>query len=381
MKIGVVTYWYGNSNYGMIMQCWALQQYLKKMGHEPYVIRYQPERPWYIRLAKWCLKYLLCAVSSKHRAALKQEKYNAIKDKERGFDEFRKQHLDFSARVYKNIRELRKKPPVADCYIAGSDQIWCVDLVKDKNAQGYYLSFGDKKIKRIAYAPSFGHMQYDKNNEHLLTKALSGFDYVSCRENNGVEICRRLGVPAQKVVDPTLLLEIDDFKRFCHKADYKDYIFIYSVNISRAEDLYWESIKAMFPGKKVVVTQASGSFSGGELFGKEVEYAYETPSGWLSLINNADLVITSSFHGVVFSIIFNKRFLFVPIKGRFSSTNDRIYDLLKSLDLMYFVVSCPDDYKRIQNERINWGEVNNKKKCLIGESEVFLAQSLINEHE
>lgn len=376
MKIGVVTYWYGNSNYGMIMQCWAFQQYLKKMGHEPYVIRYQPERPWYIRFAKWCLKYLMCVFSSNQRAVLKQEKYNAIKDKDRGFDDFRKTYLDFSERFYKNIGELRKNPPVADCYIAGSDQIWCYDVSFDENGKGYYLDFGSENTKRVAYAPSFGRLIYNDNNIGALSRALSKFDSVSCREQRGVEMCKKAGIVAQHVFDPTLLLAKEEYESLCNHKAKDDYFFIYSVNIGKAEDVYWDRLKEYFPNKKIVVTPASGSITGGEIFGEEVIYNYATPEEWLSLIKNAEMVITSSFHGVVFSIIFNKRFAFIPIKGAFESTNNRILDLLKSLDLESLIINKPDDYKEIQSMVIDWAMVNNKRINLIEESISFLENAL-----
>lgn len=375
MKIGVVTYWYGNSNYGMIMQCWALQQYLKKMGHEPYVIRYKPERPWYIRMVKWCLKYLMCVVSSSHRVALKQEKYNAIKDEERGFDVFRKLHLDFSERVYKNIGELRRYPPVADCYIAGSDQIWCSDL-RDKNAWGYYLTFGDDAVKRVAYAPSFGHMKYDKSNEGLLSEALSCFNAISCRESNGVELCNTLGFVAKKVMDPTILLSSNDYLPITEEVECNDYIFIYSVNVRSKEDIYWDAVKTTFSNMKIVVTPASGSISGGELFGNEVEYDYAKPGQWLALIKNANMVITSSFHGIVFSVLFNKPFAFVPLKGQYITTNNRIVDLLTAVGLDCLIVDDADDYKRILGLEVDWDSVNEKKKTLIKESIDFLIESI-----
>lgn len=376
MKIGVVTYWYGNSNYGMIMQCWALQQYLKKMGHEPYVIRFKPERPWYIRFVKLCLKYLLCVFSSRKRAELSLEKYNAKRDMDRGFEEFRRIHLDLSERYYKHLSELRKYPPKADCYVAGSDQIWCSDLSKDNEAKGYYLAFGEKSKRRIAYAPSFGRQQYSIDKQDLLRDALKNFDYVSCREKKGVEMCKGLGVNAMKVVDPTFLLGRGDYEQLVRETHKQTCIFIYSVNIEYASDLCWEAIKTTFSNKKIVVTPASGSIAGGELFGKEVEYDYATPGGWLSLIKSAEFVITSSFHGVVFSVIFNTPFVFIPIKGEFASTNNRITDLLDDLGLKDRIVMFEDEFQCKCNKEINWEYVNQKRENIIKESMNYLRDSL-----
>ena len=156
MKIGVVTYWHGSSNYGMMMQCWALQHKLKEMGHEPFVIRFDPERPKYILLAKKMIDKFKRFLSKGYRIEARnndeRERYNAEKDKLRAFDAFRGKHLQFSERYYRYASELIKNPPMADCYIAGSDQIWCMDLSIDGNAKGMFLAFGDDNIRRVAYA-------------------------------------------------------------------------------------------------------------------------------------------------------------------------------------------------------------------------------------
>ena len=380
MKIGVVTYWHGSSNYGMIMQCWALQHKLKEMGHEPYVIRFDPERPKYILFAKKVIDRFRRVVSKSYRLEARsndeRDLYNAEKDKLRAFDVFREKHLQFSDCYYRYANELIKNPPLANCYVAGSDQIWCMDLSIDGNAKGMFLAFGDNNIRRVAYAPSFGRTTYNRENEHYLKEALSRFNSISCREMGGVELCQRLGFKAQKVVDPTMLLPDSDYEPLCESVAYKDYVFIYSVNMSSAEDMYWSAFKEMICGKKVVATPASGSIAGGELFGEEVVYDYATPGRWLSLIKNSDLVVTSSFHGIVFSIIFNKKFAFVPIKGTFSATNNRIFDLLDSLDLTDQIVSMPDDYMRVVNKDVDWDKVNKLRSQLVSGSLVFLDDAL-----
>lgn len=381
MKIGVVTYWHGSSNYGMIMQCWALQHKLKEMGHEPYVIRFDPERPKYILLAKKVIDRFKRVVSKGYRVEArsndKRDQYNTEKDKLRAFDAFRERHLQLSDRYYRYASELIKNPPLADCYVAGSDQIWCMDLSIDGNAKGMFLVFGDNNIRRVAYAPSFGRTTYNKDNEHYLKEALSRFNSISCREMGGVELCRRLGFNAQKVVDPTMLLTDRDYKPLCESVEYKGYVFIYSVNMGSAEDMYWSAFKEMISGKEVVVTPASGSIAGGELFGEDVSYDYATPGRWLSLIKNSDLVVTSSFHGIVFSIIFNKKFAFVPIKGAFAATNNRITDLLAGVGLEGLVVNIPDDYSRIMDMTIDWELVNEKREILVKSSKVFLNGALL----
>lgn len=380
MKIGVVTYWYGNSNYGMIMQCWALQKYLKKQGHDPYVIRYQPKGAFFRTLAKKFITFSKCVVSSDYRSKVRHNKRNneieERKNSERCFQSFRDSYLEMSDKYYKSLRELKKEPPYADCYIAGSDQIWSGGL-QVPNTWGYYLAFGSPKTKRIAYAPSFGRAGFiPKGGKIKLTKALSNFDYISCRENDAVQLCKDLGYNAVKVEDPTLLLSKDDYFTLFSDVNSKNHVFIYSVNMRSANDIYIDTIKSLFASKKIIVTTASGNNQSGEIFGDGVEYLYATPGEWLALINNSDLVITSSFHGVVFSIILNKKFAFVPIKGSYSKGNNRIIDLLHGLDLENMIVNSPGDYLRIYNSTIDWNAVNKRKQTLTQNSITFLEKSL-----
>lgn len=379
MKIGVVTYWYGNSNYGMILQCWALQQYLKRMGHEPYVIRYQPIMPFWKRSAKWLIKSFECLISKEKRnyyhVLSEKQARNSEKDNKRKFQDFRSHYLEMSSRYYRSIKDLQKRPPLADCYVAGSDQIWSNDL-RGKGSWGYYLHFGDEAIKRIAYAPSFGTVKYGDDKKRLLSEALRVMNAISCRENDGVSLCRSLGYNVVKVEDPTLLLSGKDYEPLFQPIQQNNHFFIYSVNLRSSDDIYWEDLKIMFPRKEFIVTPASGSLIGGELFGDDVQYVYATVGEWLSLLYNSQLTITSSFHGIVFSILFNKKFAFIPLRGRFSETNNRIMDLLEELHLEDFVVKSPEDYKRIFDTQIDWASVNKTKEKLISRSFCFLKESI-----
>lgn len=375
MKIGVVTFWHGNDNYGMIMQCWALQTFLKKLGHDPFVIRYNPVGCLPKRWLKLVIKFIKSISSSSFRDSVLRENV-LIKEKElhypeRKFDEFRKRYLQFSSLEYHYIEKLRLLPPKADCYVCGSDQIWAGSL-KSRNTWGYYLDFGSKRTKRIAYAPSFGHNLNTEDSLKLLGKALSRFDAISCREWKGVELCKEHGYEATKVEDPTLLLSAKDYAPIMSKKMYDNYIFIYSLNIEKPEDIYWRELKTTYPNHKIVVTPASGFIPGREIFGDEVEYKYATPGEWLSLIAHADLVVTSSFHGIVFSVLFNRKFAFVPLRGKYSKTNNRVLDLLKEIDRENTIVTNGQTYRQSVGNIYPWKLVNRKLSYLTKMSADFL---------
>lgn len=375
MKIGVVTFWHGNDNYGMILQCWALQQYLKQIGHDPYIIRYVMKGCLLKRLAKSLINSIRYLIDSSYRHHIKitnkLDAANAIHYTERDFEGFRKEHLKQSRRIYHYIEKLRILPPKADCYICGSDQIWNGNL-NSRNLAGFYLQFGPSNVKRIAYAPSFGITKHEGKQLNIFKKYLSKFDAVSCREWAGIEMCKKVGVEAEKVEDPTLLLSADDYLDIASERLYENYIFIYSLNIEKPDDIFFDHLRAICKDKKIVVTPASGFIPSREIFGDNVIYKYAKPSEWLSLICYSDLVVTSSFHGVVFSLIFNKKFAYVPLKGEYASTNNRVLELLEELNLSSLIVNCGNDYKRIMSFDVDWNQLNLLKEKYIIQSQKFI---------
>ena len=383
MKIGVLTFWHGMSNYGQILQCWAMQQYLKRQGHEPFVIRYVPSS--YTSPQKRLLKKVLCINQIRlakdylfDRKAYLLKQSNERNDRKRKFDEFREQHLDLSDCIYYDIHQIQKNPPVADAYVVGSDQVWA-QMLDSINSRAYFLDFGKPETKRIAYAPSFVVKEYPKEYQGELKALLQKFDAVSCREYSGVDICKSLGVNAEKVLDPTLLLDKEQYLGLIGEPiEKKNQIFIYSLNISSSEQIRWNELKAFASEHNlaVKVTPSQGYFAADELFGEEVEYLYATPKEWLKTIAESRLVVTPSFHGIVLSIILGTPFVYVPLGGQYASGNSRITDLLADLGLEGRILTFESNYKELLNSEINWPMVH---KCIDeyrNESIDYLVKSL-----
>lgn len=375
MKIGVITIWYGDSNYGMIWQCWALQKYLKDLGHEPYVIKFNPLGSIFFRIAYYLLQHFRMIKDKHLRQELHNKRVNKEVNKKRLFDDFRSKNISFSPRSYKTIEKLKLFPPKADCYISGSDQIWGASL-KYLNYRAYFLDFGKSTTRRVAYAPSFGRKSYPQKDLKMLHRLLSHYDYVSCREKDGVDICKRANIGAIKVEDPTLLISAEEYLKQCKPITYRNYVFIYSLNIERSEDVYFDELNKIFDKKHIIVTTADGFFPGVELFGNDVIYEYATPEIWLSLIANSDLVVTSSFHGIVFSIILNRKFAFIPLKGKLAESNNRIFDLLERLEMNFAIVHTGDDFNRLLHHNYDWASVNIRLKEVMTGSKDFLDSAL-----
>ncbi|MBQ6226036.1 MAG: polysaccharide pyruvyl transferase family protein [Bacteroidaceae bacterium] len=368
-KTGVLTFWYGDSNYGQILQCYALQRVLEQLGCEPYVVRFVGYGESRLRkLVKQLLPFLCRKPSPTDRL--------------RGFEAFRKEHFRMSP-LYTSIAQIRSCPPRYDAYIAGSDQIWKQSL-RNPQQPAYFLDFGRPEVRRIAYAASFGMEHYPDGDKAQLKGLLQRFDAISCREYSGVEICRDLGLAAQKVLDPTLLLTREEYLNLNPNLNegknsslftLHSSLFIYSLNINSASEIRWSELREAVEGK-VVVTPAAGYNESAELFGSEVEYLYATPAQWIAQIASASLVVTTSFHGIAFSILMHTPFVYVPLKGEFEGANNRILDLLRDLRLEERILSERTTYADIIVRPIDWASVDTQLERMRQDSLAFLKEAL-----
>ncbi|MCM1139933.1 MAG: polysaccharide pyruvyl transferase family protein [Muribaculum sp.] len=332
MKIGIVSFYNSQDNYGQILQCFALQAFLKKQGHSVFHLQHNvtTKTSFLHRLIK-ILYCLACGDFSPIQNKFKKQENKAIKkvvaenkiiDKDRGFDYFRKKYLSFSKEVYSSIEELNNFDEGVDAWIAGSDQIWYAPSYL------YYLQFAKKGEKVLSYAASMGGVHPDKYNSLLLKRYLKKFDFISLREEDGVRECIKLGFRNSKLaMDPTLLLDADDYRKISTNPNHtKPYLLIYllgnPIGIDISEIFKWANMNNL--DVKYVASQGRT-----DDFKKE----YPSPNEWIGLIDNAQYVITNSFHGMVFSIILRKKFLVLPIVGEWSRMNGRVYTTLRNLSI------------------------------------------------
>lgn len=328
MKIGIVTFWWTDDNYGQILQCYALQYFLKSIGHEPFLIKTYPNDYGIYKGKRYLLMKFLKYMKIDHI-------FNIIKNKSidkqvvgvdsnnRNFECFRNKYIVSTSHIYK-YHDLLEKPPIADMYITGSDQVWCLP------SPVYFLNWGESRIKRYSYAASFG---FENSSSHYLAKItpwLKKFDYISVRESSGIKICKQAGRNDAKCVpDPTLLLSKDVYLNLIDDKDIEkcSYILLYllgnKINFNIEEVYTFAKENSL----KVVYVASQGRFDN---YLKE----YPTVERWLSLVNGAKYVITNSFHGTVFSILFKRNFMVIPLSGKDSRMNTRIENLLSNYDLM-----------------------------------------------
>ncbi len=388
MRIGIVTYWSSSSNYGQLLQCYALQSYLKKKGHLAYLIKYKPvthrkslkNRILEYNLFDFFKKTLRLLYHKKecnaHLESLLEQK-NINLDKIRAFPDFRYCYIDSYNYVYQSIDDLRKNPPPADVYICGSDQVWNNSLL-DENSKGWFLDFGEKKIVRIAFSVSVGR-EYRKEELSIFKELLESFDAIGVREESVKKQCGFVGYKKVEVtMDPTLLLSAEDYKLIMKvETVMHPYLFVYVLNVYSGAEFYSDQIMSYVgrTGLDLKSVSASGYIQARNVF-PENENLYPTIPEWLTLISQSTAVMTSSFHGVVFSVLFHRPFLAVLLKNQYKVGNDRILNLLESIGLSSRIFDPQKDICPQMISTIDWSAVDTRLSLLKADSYSFLKKNI-----
>lgn len=382
MKIGVITFWDSRSNYGQLLQCWALQQVLIGMGHDPYLIRYvqMPDKARKFRMfqQEGFVRSVIYRISHNRQINLnkKLKKENALHDQVRDFQGFLSDNIRLSEQVYDDILMLRTIPPQADVYLTGSDQVWSRNPAEDVD-RAFFLDFGGDEVIRMSYAASFGSRICDAARLDAMKPLLARFKAISVRETSGCDICAAAGFPSAMVtLDPTLLLSQEHYLSIADKSiSESPYMMLYSINIESTDQMDWDSVKefARQKGCEVRSVSSTGHIPGRNDFEGSVA-EYPTIPRWLGLIRNSEMVFTTSFHGVVFSILFHRNFVFYPLDGRYSPGNERVTDLLKRLQLEDHIWNRNMDYNDVCIP--DWQRVDAIFEIMRSESYYYLKTNL-----
>lgn len=389
MRIGIVTYWTSTDNYGQQLQAYALQNVLRKSGHDPYLIRFAKSYMqtildrilWYIRSPRAVIYRLSAEGRHEAREARRESHLAAIwqeKNKERQFGAFQESWLSVSATVYHTLDELQDCPPAADVYIAGSDQIWGKPLLEPSSGV-LFLDFGSMSTRRIAYAASIGR-QLEETEKPVFRRYLRRFDAVSVREVSAQQQCSEVGVRAQITLDPTLLLHADDYlpvRSECPGEKGTLYAFLYCVNVKKPEEIYWEQIDGYLSKKGLTarIVMSSGYHTGREIIDNH-KSVFATIPQWLNMIAEAECVFTTSYHGVIFSIIMHRPFIvFKLTEGHFWG-NDRLSTLLGSTGLTGRIFNPALSIEEQMSAPIDWKAVDSLLAQQREESMNFLLKNL-----
>ena len=339
MRIFVIT----NSNinnYGATLQAFALQRKLVELGTDPYVLR-KVDPP------KSKLQKLKAFLTPKEYYTLR-DNLNIRKSRKLYIKKNAKLNVFYNSNIKNKICHSMEEAAVltsgVDVMIAGSDQIW--SPTAHMLSEFTTLQFGGEYIRRYSYAASVGATSYDETSAQILKDGLKRFSSISVRESSTVDLVSSLtGKDVHQNIDPTLLFDEHFWNDYAaERLIEKPYVFVY---ILRPEPLTLNVAKevAKQTGKELYVISNRVIDGVNNITDAGVE-------DWLSYIKYADYVVTNSFHGTAFSVLFKKQFLSVSIAG----SGMRVSDFLDSVGLRNRIVESLDSLLEIQKS-IDWDKV------------------------
>ena len=345
-KIGILTF-HNSNNYGAILQCYALQEVLAKLNFDVEIIDYISKKKigWY----KPVDFNLRKGVRHNIKQVFKLANYKIIFDKNVSLNNFKDEYYNLSDKQFigksEQLSDYLKK---YDIISVGSDQVWNIENTGKDSV--YFLNFESQNCyKKVTYAASFGSSILNENLDFYLEN-ISRFDSISVREESGKLMLKDIEIESTKVLDPTLLLSKKDWeeKLELDSINISDTIFVYTINKDKNVYNFANSLASIYSLAVVnVLKDFRDYFTKGKMINPGIRE-------FLSNIQNSKVVVTNSFHGVAFSIIFNKNF-FVVLDSN-NKANTRIYNLLSLTGLEDRVVANVEDIVNLKE--INYEAVN-----------------------
>lgn len=353
MKIGILTQPLHN-NYGGLLQAYALQKFLKDQGHDVLTVDFacnRKPRLWGLKgiAINMIRKYLLC----RPIASIFPDQQKRVIAQHT--NRFRAEHIRTTQPITcLNEFDFVKKYQF-DAFVVGSDQVW--RPAYSPGMPSFFLEFlgDDKNTLRIAYAASFGIdncAEFSENDLARYGTLLKKFHAVSVREDSAVKLCQdHFGVMATHVIDPTLLL---------NKGDYCALIESDKIPAFTGNMMVYVLDKA--PEKQLIIDRVARvrGLKPYSVMPDEIDGVYPSVTQWLRGFMDAEYVVTDSFHGVVFSIIFNKPFIAI---GNHDRGLARFTSILKKFSLENRLVFSMEDLTLDKiNENIDFSTINKIKK-------------------
>lgn len=347
--------WLHNGNYGTLLQAYALQRVIEQNGYENVIIDYAPSK-WIKVINLFVSGNSLKLFYYKFRGFLNLKASRSAEDnfhqglrRQGVFNDFIEHKLK-KTKPYHSPHAMNELQGKYDVYICGSDQIWNPDYLNPP----YFLNYLTEKDKKVAYAPSFGVKSIIGKKNDIIKKFLSQFSHLSFREYQGVEILQGMGLDTSKaevVLDPTMLIERDMWEKFAVEqvGEKEPYILCYFLHDNPT---YWKVVRGLSDKlgyRVIIIPVAIDAYV--QNYEKRVNAG---PEEWIGLVKNAKVILTDSFHCVLFSLLFHIDFY---VFKRFAdddpaSQNSRIEDILSKMNL--------EDRLLSMNERmVEFNSINN----------------------
>lgn len=359
MKIGIITF-HRAYNYGAALQSYALFTYVKMLGHDVEIIDYLPNNC--CNGSKSLVRRILHIVKSIIMFNSMMEDYK----KSKYFNKFVLDRLNLSPRRYYGDNDIEQDPPQYDLYISGSDQILNMELTGDSKA--YYLNFIKENIK-LSYGSSFGREKISDKEKIMIKHELSTFRHLSVRERSAANIIQsQINRKPLLVADPVFLLDKGEWEELIDNAEAnKNYILIYAMEVTKP--LVRIANLLMKKNKQVFVVYGGAENSG--ISGKKI--IPNGPIDFLKYIKNAEYVITNSFHGISFSLIFGKKIIGIS----HSTKNTRIQNLYELIEQKSKLISYNDEPNDFHNYIIDGKQAYANLNGIISESRSYLRNCFV----
>lgn len=292
-KVGILTFHYSNNNFGAVLQTYSIYNLIHSLGYEPYIINFKPEK--------------------KDFKAKLLETIQALTGYQ--FESFRKKYLPNILERMDNGSDLNILNNKLDVFVVGSDQVWRYRN-DHESLKKYFFDFVDNDKPKIAVAASFGLEEWTAPNS--ITEGLKvlaqRFKAVSVREKSGIEICKKhFDVPSVKSLDPTMLLDQQHFQDLADKSNLKlnskNYLAYMLLDASAETEDYLKGIASKNTLDFIKI-------KGKKLVAKPDIWLFNSIPNWLEYLRKSDFIVTDSFHCVVFSLIFRKKFICIANENR-----------------------------------------------------------------
>ena len=353
-------------NYGGILQCYALQTILQRMGHDVRVLtKFQYGRSYYIIYPMAVCKRLFKRFVLGKKVAIFKAPHQIIR-----------QHTDrFIHRYIHQYTQRKWTAKIAsrfEAIVVGSDQVW--RPLYFQPIEEAFLSFlSDMNIKRIAYAASFGvdYCEYTEEQREICSSLLKKFNAVSVRETSGIKLCQEcFGIQAVQMLDPTLLLSADDYRELIKNSKSQPSqgnMLVYMLDRTKEKEEFVEQIAKE---KGLIPFWMDSDVDDENLpLEKRIKMPVEQ---WLRSFDDAEFVLTDSFHGCVFSLIFRKQFLAVGNKERGLSRFHSLWALFLLQDRL--ILSFNEYNGNLSS--IDYDKVHDQLHNLQSQSILFLKNNL-----
>ncbi len=352
-KVALITFCnnFDKTNYGQVLQCYALYKKLNNLNLKVKVIPYREKDSKDKIKRKFTIGWLNRLYENWFQQNVIDLGFNKRVKK---FQKFINKNVDLAFPCY-NLKDVEKATNKCDILVAGSDQIWNPKWIN----KFYMLDFGNEYQRRISYASSGIIKENSKlvNRYKELGKCLNNFNYISVREKSATEILKKYTTKEiENVLDPTFLLNSREWDEIATSRIIKEpYILCYNLSVVRPYKMMLRKLKDYYKAERIVYIKSN--LTGEEFPGDFIEINDAGPKEFLSLIKYSNAVCTDSFHGMALSINYNKQFcLLKRMNGESYNYSDRTTNILEKLDINAPICTSLKDIENIG--AINYSKVN-----------------------